>query len=660
MYLLIYKYNFINLTKKNIKYLFVILLIILSLLNSHKNIINIEINNKISEFEENIDFSNNKTEIKAIALYLPQFHVIEENDKFWGKGFTEWVNVKKCKPIYKGHHQPRIPGDNFGYLSYYDLSDIKAIEKQIKLAKSHGIYGFGIYYYWFSGKKLLEKPINLFIKISSIHFKFLLIWANENWSRRYDGSSNEILIKQEYKPNDPNNFIKDIKKYVKDSRYIKIDKKPVIGLYKPYNIPQLKKTILIWREKSREIGIGEIFILICVTYYKIKNFEDLNLFDGCYEFPPLNPLAKSRILNKKAFIYTKFLYLSRDFKEPKVNFTKFPFFRGVMLEWDNCPRKKNCVIFANYSPQQFYIFNKIIIDWTIKNYNKDLRFIFINAWNEWGEGTYLEPDEKYGYSSINYLSKSIFNFSYCENLSPIRIGAIIVLVYISNSNIDSIKELIKKINNIPYTYDLFIITDTKIKNDNLKHYINHNSNANYSELLFLLNEGTYFKTILLNFKKKLKKYKYICNLNLNEHKNISYFEDWKNYLFNNLLGDSKIVSEIISDFEHYKNLGIIFPEKYIKSLIQFGDCLNDLDIKYINLILNKIYPKINIAQKLIDFPEGNMFWAKINIIYPIFKLFSNIFFSQKNIIILKSHLEKIWIFIAKMNGFFYKTIFKHL
>ena len=231
-----------------------------ALFHSYKNFTYIEVDNKISEYEKNIDFSDLNTTIKVISLYLPQFHVIEENNKFWGKGFTEWTNVKKSKPKFIGHHQPRIPGDFFGYLGYYDLTDIKSIEKQIKLAKSHGIYGFGIYYYWFSGKKLLEKPIDLFLKNSYLNFNFLLIWANENWSKRWNGEDKEILIKQEYKENDPYNFIKDIKKYIKDKRYIKIDNKPVIGIYEPRSIPNLKKTITIWRETSRELGVGEIFI----------------------------------------------------------------------------------------------------------------------------------------------------------------------------------------------------------------------------------------------------------------------------------------------------------------------------------------------------------------------------------------------------------------
>jgi len=174
----------------------------------------IEVDNQFSEYENNIDFSQYTTDIKVIALYLPQFHSIKENDNWWGKGFTEWVNVKKSIPLFKCHHQPRIPGDKLNYLGYYELINPNIIKKQVELAKSHGIYGFGIYYYWFSGKRLLEKPLDIYLNNKDIKFPFLLIWANENWTKRWDGKDKEILIKQEYKKEDPENFIKDIKKYL--------------------------------------------------------------------------------------------------------------------------------------------------------------------------------------------------------------------------------------------------------------------------------------------------------------------------------------------------------------------------------------------------------------------------------------------------------------
>ena len=508
----------------------------------------------------------------------------------------------------------------------------------------------------YSGKTILKKPINLFLKHSHINFKFLLIWANENWSKRWDGRDKEILIKQEYKGSDPYNFIINIKKYIIDNRYIKIDNKPILGLYEPSKIPKLKKTMTIWRKKSREIGIGEIFILICINRNKTQDFQDLNLFDASYEFPPRNSFQNNRILNKNTLIYSELLYKSIDFNDTNINLQKFPYFRGSMVEWDNCARINNCEIFDHYSPEQFYMFNKIIIDWTIKHYYKDIRYIFINAWNEWGEGSYLEPDDRYGYASINSLSKAIFSLPYSNKYHSIGENKIAVLLHIHNE--DSIKEIINKINNIPYIYNLFIYIYNQINIDQLKQYINLNSTANYFEL-FLNIQGNSL-TSFFNFRNKAKNYKYICNINIKQNEDINYFEDWKNYIHNNLLGDSKIISEIISDFEHNDNLGIIFPEKYYKSLINYGDSINDSDLKYLNYFIKKIYPHTLVRQNLFDFPEGNMFWAKINAIYPIFNLNSNIIFTYKSILIIKNNLEQIWIFLVKLNGFLYKKIFKHL
>ena len=168
-----------------IKIIYFITFIILSIIDINRNL-EIQLDNQISEFENNINFSNLTTDIKAIALYLPQFHEIKENNEWWGKGFTEWVNVKKSNPLFKGHHQPRIPGDKKNYLGYYELTEVNVIKKQIDLAKSHGIYGFGFYYYWFSGKTLLEKPLIIYLNNKDLKFPFLLIWANENWTKKWD------------------------------------------------------------------------------------------------------------------------------------------------------------------------------------------------------------------------------------------------------------------------------------------------------------------------------------------------------------------------------------------------------------------------------------------------------------------------------------------
>ena len=659
--------NFYFSRKKKFFYLILIILIFIKtnykIYDIKNDKIYIEVDNQLSEYENNIDFSQYATDIKVIALYLPQFHSIKENDNWWGKGFTEWVNVKKSIPLYKGHHQPRKPGDKLNYLGYYELINPNIIKKQVELAKSHGIYGFGIYYYWFSGKRLLEKPVDIYLNNKDINFPFLLIWANENWTKRWDGKDKEILIKQEYKKEDPENFIKDIKKYLIDPRYIKINNKSVLGIYEPNKIPKLNETISKLRTKSKEYEIGELFILI--TFNENKNIfsEYIYLFDGAYDFPPRTGLGEFKVKFKDTFIYSELIYKALLFNINNITNKKdFQIFRGSMLEWDNCPRRKDCFIFDYYSPEQFYILNKIIIDWTKKFHNNTNKYIFINAWNEWGEGTYLEPDEKYGYASINSLSKAIFNLKLVQNYNLNNLNeksqiAIHVHLYYE----ELINEIINKTNNIPCRFDLYISIANRTIKENIENSIKLNSKADKFEVKILPNKGRDILPLLIQLKNVIKNYKYFCHIHTKKSNHIVFGDEWRNYLFNNLIGNSEIISEILTDFENNKKLGFIFPEPYYKTLDKFGIQKYDSNYNYMNFILKKLFSKYRIKNDYFDYPSGNMFWAKVNAVYQIFNFNKKYFPKEKgqlNLTIIHG-IERLWLFIVKINGYYYKKIFKH-
>jgi len=623
----------------------------------------IEVDNQFSEYENNIDFSQYTTDIKVIALYLPQFHSIKENDNWWGKGFTEWVNVKKSIPLFKCHHQPRIPGDKLNYLGYYELINPNIIKKQVELAKSHGIYGFGIYYYWFSGKRLLEKPLDIYLNNKDIKFPFLLIWANENWTKRWDGKDKEILIKQEYKKEDPENFIKDIKKYLIDPRYIKISNKSVLGIYEPNKIPKLNETISILRTKSKEYEIGDLFILTTFNENITIFSEYIYLFDGAYDFPPRTGLGKFKVKFKDTFIYSELIYKNLLFNINNItNKNNFQLFRGSMLEWDNCPRRKDCFIFDYYSPEQFYILNKIIIDWTKKFHNNTNKYIFINAWNEWGEGTYLEPDEKYGYASINSLSKAIFNLKLIQNYNLNNLNeksqiAIHVHLYYE----ELINEIINKTNNIPCRFDLYISIANKTIKKKIENSIKLNSKAEKFEVKLLPNKGRDILPLLIQLKNVIKNYKYFCHIHTKKSNHIVFGDEWRNYLYNNLIGNNEIISEILTDFENNQKLGFIFPEPYYKILDIFGIQKYDSNYKYMNFILKKLYSKYRIKINYFDYPSGNMFWAKVNAVYQIFNFNIKFFPKEKGQLnlTLMHGIERLWLFIVKINGYYYKKIFKH-
>ncbi|NQY42732.1 MAG: glycoside hydrolase family 99-like domain-containing protein, partial [Legionellales bacterium] len=225
-----------------------------------------------------------KHSIRLIAFYLPQFHTIYENDKWWGKGFTEWVNVKKAKPLFNGHYQPHIPLDG-----YYDLSNIESQKRQVELAKQHGLGGFCFYFYWFKGKTLLEKPIRQYLNESSLDLPFCLCWANENWTRTWEGLEKIILIAQEHSDEDDIEFIKYISVYIQDKRYIRINGKPLLLVHRPDKLPNAKRTTSLWRDWCKNNGIGKIYI--AYTQADLEEDPCEYGFDSSIEFPPRTPAS---------------------------------------------------------------------------------------------------------------------------------------------------------------------------------------------------------------------------------------------------------------------------------------------------------------------------------------------------------------------------------
>lgn len=365
-----------------------------------------------SEYQGNHDYSQYHTDIKTLAFYLPQFHTFPENDAWWGKGFTEWTNTKKSQPRFKGHYQPRIPHSDIGY---YDLSRPEGIEQQVRLAKQHKVYGFCFYYYWFSGKKLMEKPLDILMKRPDLDIHFCICWANENFTKVWDGSDHEILMEQKYEEKDPAAFIADLKRYMSDPRYIRVDGKPVLMIYNMGSIPKLRSTIKAWRREAKEQGIGEILIWMCRTANNTATVLNVNRFvDAEVEFPPhgmwWKAITEQNMADKDAHIfdYQKLTdVLTERLDREKIRTNK-KIYHTCMMGWDNsCRRKTGWTVYHRYSLNAFSKWLKAAVAATRKQNSEEERFLFINAWNEWGEGTYLEPDEKYGYANINTLSDAI-------------------------------------------------------------------------------------------------------------------------------------------------------------------------------------------------------------------------------------------------------------
>ena len=367
-----------------------------------------QIGQKSAEFKEYKQHSISFTDydVKPIAFYLPQFYTFPENDEWWGKGFTEWTNVTKSVPQFVGHYQPHLPYDS----TFYDLSNVDVIQRQMKLARNYGIYGFCFHYYWFNGKRLLEKPLNNFFN-SDIDFHFCINWANENWTRKWDGSDEQILIAQKHSDEDDLACIAEICKYIRDKRYIKVNGRPLIIIYNVAVLPNANKTIKIWRKYCRENEIGEICIAVA-QIYPLKNSEKYS-FDVAVEFPPhvlrmyannitysSAPLQNSHSLN---------IYNIEEYINEKYHFICQPrnAYKCVFPSWDNTPRRAENGSVYQTTPA---LYKKWLLDcmkYTKQNREPGDRLVFINAWNEWAEGAHLEPDRKYGYAYLQATADSI-------------------------------------------------------------------------------------------------------------------------------------------------------------------------------------------------------------------------------------------------------------
>ena len=350
---------------------------------------------------------------KLIAFYLPQYHRVQENSEWWGAGFTEWNNVVKGQPNYEGHYQPHLPRD----LGFYDLSNIEVIREQAELAKLYGISAFCFYYYWFSGRRILEKPIEQFLH-SDIDIGYCLCWANENWTRTWDGKTNDILLEQKYLESDSQKFIESLLPHFHDSRYIQVGGKPMLVVYRAKDIPNTSIVFDSWRRFVEKAGFDGLHIVV-VDFYDIKHPNEVAA-DALVEFPPHKfngPQSKTDALlhfyNKKfngsIVEYAKVISQSAKRLKPK-----FTLYRGVLPSWDNTARRQNTpTILHGSQPSLFASWLRYVRSYTRNTFaGRDDPFIFINAWNEWGEGCHLEPDQKWGLGYLEaVLSSSWYDSS---------------------------------------------------------------------------------------------------------------------------------------------------------------------------------------------------------------------------------------------------------
>lgn len=365
--------------------------------------------------------------MKIVAFYLPQFHTFPENDKWWGKGFTEWTNTKKAKPLFRGHYQPHTPYKEH----YYDLvEEPDVMVQQAKTAKKYGVDAFCYYHYWFSGGKLLmQKPVERMLQDKKVDIPFCLCWANENWSRRWDGSENSILMAQDYgDKSDWERHFEYLLPFFKDERYLKDNQgKPIFLIYKPQLIDTLPELLTCWRKLAIDAGLPGICL---VSQYPQNNSKVLNQFDNWIDFEPSattsipgDNFKKAWKISAKYAIevgFTKLLQLTKIRSYKLYNYgdaieasVKRPMtdrreWLGAFTGWDNTPRRgSSSIVYKGSTPKLFQKYVELQLKKSIDSGQEGI--LFINAWNEWAEGAHLEPDEKFGYGYLNALKNARYN-----------------------------------------------------------------------------------------------------------------------------------------------------------------------------------------------------------------------------------------------------------
>lgn len=359
-------------------------------------------------------FSRQEKDLKLFAFYLTQYTPTKENDAWWGKGVTEWNNVCRAVPEFIGHYQPRLPGE----LGFYDLRVKENIQRQAELAKLYGVFGFCFYYYWFDGRRLLDKPLDLFFDSKDIKLPFCLCWANESWRSTFSsGSAETILVEQKHTVDSYKNFIKDFVKYFEDDRYYTINGKKVVLIYKPQDVPEPQKVLDYWREYCLNHGYGEIYLIGVWLADEPYNILDMG-YDAAVEFQPGSLMAYTRnhkINDRLDFVgedYTARIYSYKDLVNEEVyrkNFDKERLIHSVFPMWDNTARRNNhgALIYHESTPELYKKWLKDLIVDNVHRRDLDDNIAFLNSWNEWGEGSYIEPDKYWGYAYLQANREAI-------------------------------------------------------------------------------------------------------------------------------------------------------------------------------------------------------------------------------------------------------------
>lgn len=543
---------------------------------------------------------------RAIAYYLPQFHPTPENDEWWGKGFTEWTNVSKAVPQFIGHYQPHLPGE----LGFYDLRLVEVMERQAELAKLYGVEGFCFHYYWFGGKRILERPLEQLVK-SNINMPFCICWANENWTRRWDGLDNEVLLAQNYGAEDDLAFIKSLEPLLKDKRYIRVDGQPLIILYRPSLLPDAAATLVRWREYCREVGIGELFL--CMVQFDKLDPREYG-FDAAVEFPPHKVAANLPCINDSLEIanatYAGYVVdyqdvVDRAAVEPV---SEFPLIRGVFPSWDNDARKPGRgYTVANSTPAKYRTWLRSSIEYARANPVKGESLVFINAWNEWAEGAHLEPDRRYGYAYLE-ATKQALKTPPSMLPSPLASKVCVVVHAFYPELLAEIFDYLKQWST-PYR---LVITTIPEKSHAV--HVELDKHSMKADVLVQENRGRDILPFIKALQTAVNDEHLILKLHTKKSLHREDGDTWRKDLLSKLLAPEK-ASKVFAAFAEHNDLGLIAPEGHILSMSTYWGSNADT----VHRLTKQMGGDVFLPESTL-FAAGSMFYVRSTAIQSIIEL----------------------------------------
>lgn len=565
------------------------------------------------------NFDISASSVEVLAYYLPQFHPFRENDEWWGKGFTEWTNVTRAKPQFIGHYQPHLPAD----LGFYDLRNPETMQNQIDLAKAYGVTGFIFYYYWFDGRRVLERPLDLFLSHKELDMKFSLCWANENWTRRWDGAEHEVLLGQTHTAESDERFIIDVIEYMKDSRYIHIDGRPLLTIYRIGLLPNLEETVERWRAVARkELGV-DLFLVYAMTFGEQRVPENIG-FDAAIQFPPHATFA-TNISEKVEPFSSDFAGSVFDYQSiassarSALQNIDFPLIPGVFPSWDNTARRgENGHLFVGSSPDTYGAWLSEAAHHAYRKPIFDRSIVVVNAWNEWAEGAHLEPDQRVGHAYLRttadilrpytpFPTRDVYQAAFrptaCIRGAERQIDDKLAII-IHAHYADALENILK---DIPENqrYKLFITLSEKPNSDVLAKIA---VLAPEATLILLPNKGRDVRPFLsaINIIADCG-YRYFIKLHTKKSVHRSDGEIWSEELYKPFC--NTIEAGIIENFfDNNPQVAIIAPTGHVLSGSRFMGSAQNYEW------LQKLYLRYGITQDIgeFDFVAGSMFAGRVD------------------------------------------------